>query len=275
MSNPEPYNPAFPITFTADGDKTREAIAKHIMEHIREYTLMYGLDLKKLDADAFNKTFNEHLKIFNEHLDSANPHPNMDINNTVGDLPTDRVVGLLTLIKAEIDNIPEVPNASTERRGIIELATNAEAAAGADTERAITPAHLKQSAAKLEEKLKISRKYYSAVHDPVRVAQSTWTPLVSVPISLPSQAFYFVKARLIDGRDETLHIRIYDTGDDSVIAATSVGWSKAGSVEVVMLGPGGKMDISGSSRTIELQARGDSETWGIDVKEISMQVWVV
>jgi hypothetical protein len=140
MANPEPYNPAFPIAYRADGDTTRIAINKHIQEILRLYSLLYNIDIRKLNVDEFNR-----------HVNSSDPHPNLNINNTIGNIPADRIDGLDEIIAGEI---PVIPNATTSQRGIIEIATDAEANAGTDTERAVVPKHLKQLRDEIENDIK-------------------------------------------------------------------------------------------------------------------------
>jgi hypothetical protein len=256
--NPAPYNPAFKVDFTPEGDTTSVATDKHIQEILRIYGLLNDLNVRKHNVSDFNAWVNQHVY-------SSDPHPNLNINNTVGNLPTERIDGLETLIDQKIDAIPEVPIATTEHRGIIEIATDAEAEAGTDTERAVTPAHLKKFAAS---------GYYSASAGYYRLGQNTWKALVSVTATIPGKAAFIVTAKLNDGRDEDLYVRLYDSGAGTVLASTSQGWSDSGPIDVSLSGFGGNASASASTRTISLEARGN-DSWGIDINSSSIQVWIV
>jgi hypothetical protein len=158
--NPDPYNPQFPVDFTPDGDTTSMGMFKHIQEILRIYSLLNGLEMSKMDAEEFQKWAED---VFNVHVDAADPHPNLviDIDNFSGQVPASRVgtTGDAILTNATIDRthvnnfahthtaedlpaLPALPVSSTTQKGIIETATNAEAATGTDTERSVTPAHL-------------------------------------------------------------------------------------------------------------------------------------
>jgi hypothetical protein len=167
--NPAPYNPQFEVEFTPDGDSTSMGMFKHIQEIIRIYSLLNGLDIGKMDAEEFQNwvrdVFNAHVDVFNTHVNAVEPHPNLviDMSKITGQLPASRVgqAGDVNLSNAFIDwarvtskpstfppgahshGAGDLPIATTEGRGIVELATTEEATAGTDTIRAVTPAHLK------------------------------------------------------------------------------------------------------------------------------------
>lgn len=81
----EKYKPAYPVNFSAkNGDTTSQAFAKHINEIVRIYGLLAGIDASTIDAGAVNT-------LLQNHINSTNPHPNLNLSNTKGNLDAARL----------------------------------------------------------------------------------------------------------------------------------------------------------------------------------------
>jgi len=64
------YQPGYPVIFTATGDRTKEAIYKHIQEFLKVYETLNELNLSASgDMDGINERFDEMQSGIDERFD--------------------------------------------------------------------------------------------------------------------------------------------------------------------------------------------------------------
>jgi len=111
-----PWDPQYPVNFYESGDTVTQAFGKHIQEIERIYGLLNALDADKVSGAELAEILRSYVTLtylntklgeyvtntaFNSHVNSTNPHPNMTLpfSKITGNLPADRVSGLVDVIK--------------------------------------------------------------------------------------------------------------------------------------------------------------------------------
>lgn len=112
-----PWNVQYPINFVANGDTVHEGFNKHIQEIARIYGLLNALDAGKADTSDLTALRDSliaaieaasggpvpdiFMSDLTNHINSSNPHPNLLLSNTKGNLPVSRVDGLIPYLEAD------------------------------------------------------------------------------------------------------------------------------------------------------------------------------
>lgn len=92
MDLTQPFDVAYPVNFKSNGDTTTAAFGKHIQEIERIYGIINALNADKISASDFTTRLAS-------HVEDSNPHPNLDLANTVGNLATSRLSGSISMDK--------------------------------------------------------------------------------------------------------------------------------------------------------------------------------
>lgn len=116
-----PWNVQYPINFVANGDTVHEGFNKHIQEIARIYGLLNALDAGKADTSDLTALRDSliaaieaasggpvpdiFMSDLTNHINSSNPHPNLLLSNTKGNLPVSRVDGLTSYLQSWVEGL--------------------------------------------------------------------------------------------------------------------------------------------------------------------------